>query len=84
MVDTNNNAVSTYSSSEGTFSISVRNDAGVALPAVVGLGSGVFFLVAIEILVRLGAINRFIVPLPSEVPYPTHMEPNLIVEFYSR
>ena len=24
------------------------------------------------------------VPLPSEVPYPTHMEPNLVIEFYSR
>jgi NitT/TauT family transport system permease protein len=37
------------------------------LPAVVGLGSGVLSLVAIEILVRIGTINRFIVPLPSEV-----------------
>jgi len=24
------------------------------------------------------------VPKPSEVPYPTHMEPNLVIEFYSR
>ena len=24
------------------------------------------------------------IPLPSEVPYPTHMEPNLVIEFYSR
>ena len=24
------------------------------------------------------------VPLPSEVPYPVHMEPNLVIEFYSR
>jgi small subunit ribosomal protein S4 len=23
-------------------------------------------------------------PLPSEVPYPVHMEPNLVIEFYSR
>jgi NitT/TauT family transport system permease protein len=37
------------------------------LPAFVGLGSGVMFLVAMEILIRAGAINRFIVPLPSEV-----------------
>jgi NitT/TauT family transport system permease protein len=37
------------------------------LPSVVGLGSGVVFLAAIELLVRAGAINRFIVPLPSEV-----------------
>jgi len=37
------------------------------LPPAVGLGSGVLFLVAIELLVRAGVINRFIVPLPSEV-----------------
>ena len=24
------------------------------------------------------------VPLPTEVPYPVVMEPNLVVEFYSR
>ncbi len=24
------------------------------------------------------------IPLPSEVPYPVHMEPNLVIEFYSR
>ena len=24
------------------------------------------------------------VPLPSEVPYPVMMEPNLVIEFYSR
>jgi ribosomal protein S4 len=24
------------------------------------------------------------VPLPSEVPYPVQMEPNLVIEFYSR
>jgi small subunit ribosomal protein S4 len=24
------------------------------------------------------------VPNLSEVPYPTHMEPNLVIEFYSR
>ena len=45
----------------------MRLNAPRALPAVVGLGSGVLFLVAIELLVRVGAINRFIVPLPSEV-----------------
>jgi NitT/TauT family transport system permease protein len=44
-----------------------RSVAPRILPAVVGLGSGVLLLVAIEILVRIGAINRFIVPLPSEV-----------------
>jgi NitT/TauT family transport system permease protein len=37
------------------------------LPTAVGLGSGVLVLVGVEILVRLGAINRFIVPLPSEI-----------------
>ncbi|HUC50962.1 MAG TPA: ABC transporter permease subunit [Xanthobacteraceae bacterium] len=37
------------------------------LPAFVGLGSGLAFLVAVELLIRAGAINRFIVPLPSEV-----------------
>ena len=24
------------------------------------------------------------IPLPSEVPYPVQMEPNLVIEFYSR
>ena len=24
------------------------------------------------------------IPLPSEVPYPVLMEPNLVIEFYSR
>lgn len=24
------------------------------------------------------------IPTPSEVPYPVHMEPNLVIEFYSR
>jgi small subunit ribosomal protein S4 len=24
------------------------------------------------------------IPGLSEVPYPTHMEPNLVIEFYSR
>ncbi|MGH6852154.1 MAG: 30S ribosomal protein S4, partial [Methylocella sp.] len=24
------------------------------------------------------------IPLPSEVPYPVMMEPNLVIEFYSR
>jgi NitT/TauT family transport system permease protein len=36
-------------------------------PPAIGLGSFVLFLAAIEILIRLGAINRFIVPLPSEI-----------------
>jgi len=37
------------------------------LPPTVGLGSFVLVLVAVEILIRIGAINRFIVPLPSDV-----------------
>jgi NitT/TauT family transport system permease protein len=37
------------------------------LPSAVGLGSVVAILVAVEGLVRAGWINRFIVPLPSEV-----------------
>ena len=37
------------------------------LPPLVGIGSGVLVLAAVELLVRLGAINRFIVPLPSDV-----------------
>ncbi len=37
------------------------------LPAVVGFGSLIAFLVLIEALIRAGLINRFIVPLPSEV-----------------
>jgi len=36
-------------------------------PKLVGAASLVGFLVAVEILIRLGAINRFIVPPPSEI-----------------
>jgi NitT/TauT family transport system permease protein len=36
-------------------------------PPIVGLGSLVLVLAAVELLVRLGLINRFIVPLPSQV-----------------
>jgi NitT/TauT family transport system permease protein len=36
-------------------------------PPLVGFGSAVLVLVAVEVLVRVGVINRFIVPLPSEV-----------------
>jgi len=36
-------------------------------PAVVGLGSLVAFFLAIELLIKLGVINRFIVPPPSEI-----------------
>ncbi len=37
------------------------------LPTAVGLGSIVLILAVIELLIRIGVINRFIVPLPSEV-----------------
>jgi NitT/TauT family transport system permease protein len=37
------------------------------LPTAVGLGSIVLILAVIELLIRVGLINRFIVPLPSEV-----------------
>ena len=37
------------------------------IPPAIGLGSFALILVAVEILIRIGAINRFIVPLPSEV-----------------
>jgi NitT/TauT family transport system permease protein len=36
-------------------------------PLVLGLGSFVLFIVAVELLIRIGAINRFIVPMPSEI-----------------
>jgi NitT/TauT family transport system permease protein len=36
-------------------------------PAAVGFGSLVAFFVAVEILIRLGILNRFIVPPPSEI-----------------
>ena len=37
------------------------------LPTAVGVSSIVFFLAVVEGLIRAGLINRFIVPLPSEV-----------------
>lgn len=37
-----------------------------AAPAV-GLGAFIAFLIAVELLIRVGAINRFIVPPPSEI-----------------
>jgi NitT/TauT family transport system permease protein len=36
-------------------------------PPLVGFGSLLLILAAVEILIRLGLINRYIVPLPSEV-----------------
>jgi NitT/TauT family transport system permease protein len=37
------------------------------VPPLVGLGTFVLFLCVVEILIRAGLINRFIVPLPSQV-----------------
>jgi NitT/TauT family transport system permease protein len=36
-------------------------------PALLGIGGLVAFLVAVEILIRIGLVNRFIVPPPSEI-----------------
>src|SRR5262245_50962153 len=36
-------------------------------PLVLGLGSVVAAIALIEVLIRLGVINRFIVPMPSEI-----------------
>jgi NitT/TauT family transport system permease protein len=37
------------------------------LPPVLGLGTLAAAILVVEVLIRLGAINRFIVPLPSEI-----------------
>jgi NitT/TauT family transport system permease protein len=37
------------------------------LPTAVGVSSIIFILAVVEVLIRIGLINRFIVPLPSEV-----------------
>jgi NitT/TauT family transport system permease protein len=44
-----------------------RSSPGNFAPAAVGLGSLVLFFVAVEILIQIGVINRFIVPPPSEI-----------------
>ena len=36
-------------------------------PALLGLGSFVAFIVLVEVLIRVGLINRFIVPMPSDI-----------------
>ena len=36
-------------------------------PAVLGIGSFVGVIALIELLIRVGVINRFIVPMPSEI-----------------
>src|SRR3981189_2829733 len=40
-----------------------------ALPATLGFGTLVLFLVAVEILIRVGVINRYIVPMPSQIAF---------------
>ena len=36
------------------------------LPLVLGLGALIAFFVAMELLIRVGLINRYIVPLPTQ------------------
>ena len=36
-------------------------------PRIVGFGSLVALCLLVEVLIRVGVINRFIVPLPSEI-----------------
>jgi NitT/TauT family transport system permease protein len=36
-------------------------------PLALGLGSLLFFFVAVEVLIRINVINRFIVPMPSQI-----------------
>jgi NitT/TauT family transport system permease protein len=45
----------------------IRSGPNAYAPKAVGLGSLVVFFVVIELLIRGGAINRFIVPPPSEI-----------------
>lgn len=44
-----------------------RSTAGNALPGLVGLGSLVAFFLVVELLIQIGALNRFIIPPPSEI-----------------
>jgi NitT/TauT family transport system permease protein len=37
------------------------------IPLALGLGAFAMAILAVEVLIRIGAINRFIVPLPSEI-----------------
>ena len=38
-----------------------------AAPAVLGFGTLIVGILAVEVLIRIGLINRFIVPLPSQI-----------------
>jgi NitT/TauT family transport system permease protein len=44
-----------------------RPRSGQLPPAVVGVGSLVVFFLAVELLIQIGVLNRFIIPPPSEV-----------------
>ena len=44
-----------------------RGAAARFLPAAIGFGSFIAFLLAVEILIRIGVINRYIVPMPSQI-----------------
>ncbi len=44
-----------------------RNFSHNALPLVLGFGALIIFFVAIELLIRIGLINRYIVPLPTQI-----------------
>jgi NitT/TauT family transport system permease protein len=46
-------------------------------PALLGIGSFVALILALEVLIRVGLINRFIVPMPSEI---VGAFPRIIVE----
>ena len=37
------------------------------LPAVLGIGSLIVFVALVELLIRVGVINRFIMPMPSDI-----------------
>jgi ABC-type nitrate/sulfonate/bicarbonate transport system permease component len=40
---------------------------GSLVPALLGLGTLLVFIVLVEMLIRVGVINRYIVPLPSQI-----------------
>ena len=44
-----------------------RASPGDYLPAAVGIGALVVFFLAVELLIQIGVLNRFIIPPPSEV-----------------
>jgi NitT/TauT family transport system permease protein len=52
------------------------------VPAAVGMGSFIAFVAIVELLVRIGLINRFIVPMPSEIiaAFPRVIEEENVVQ----